>query len=121
MGYYERVRMRQGSQRETDRFFRLPMVAGMGHCAGGTGATTFGAQGAPPPVVDADHDVLSALDAWVEHGRAPDRILASRIVNGGIVRTRPLCPYPARAVYTGRGSTDEAANFVCRGDSTDPR
>jgi feruloyl esterase len=30
------------------------------------------------------------------------------------VRTRPLCAYPRRAVYTGSGSTDEATNFVCK-------
>jgi hypothetical protein len=29
-------------------------------------------------------------------------------------RTRPLCPHPKEAVYTGSGSIDDAANFVCR-------
>ena len=29
------------------------------------------------------------------------------------VRTRPLCAYPKVARWTGKGSTDEAANFVC--------
>jgi hypothetical protein len=28
-------------------------------------------------------------------------------------RTRPLCPYPKEAVYTGIGSINDAANFVC--------
>ena len=37
IAYYEQVRSRQGSQQETDGFFRLFMVPGMGHCAGGTG------------------------------------------------------------------------------------
>jgi feruloyl esterase len=106
--YYERVRTRQGSQQEVDRFFRLFLVPGMGHCAGGTGTTSFGNQNAPSPVVDAGHDLLSALDAWVEKGTAPSRIVASR------VRTRPLCSYPAKAVYTGSGSTDDEANFACR-------
>jgi feruloyl esterase len=100
IAYYERVRARQGSQQEVDRFFRLFMVPGMGHCSGGTGATTF--------------DALAALDAWVEKGMAPDRIIASRVVGGATVRTRPLCPYPKKAVHTGNGSTDDAANFVCR-------
>jgi len=31
-----------------------------------------------------------------------------------VSRTRPLCPYPQHAEYTGAGSTDDAANFVCR-------
>jgi feruloyl esterase len=32
----------------------------------------------------------------------------------GILRTRPLCPYPQVAVYKGKGSTNDAANFKCR-------
>jgi feruloyl esterase len=100
IAYYERVRARQGSQQEIDRFFRLFMVPGMGHCSGGTGATNF--------------DALAALDGWVEKGVPPDRIIASRVVDGATVRTRPLCPYPQRAVYLGTGSTDDQANFACR-------
>ena len=100
IAYYEQVRSKQRSQRETDRFFRLFLVPGMGHCSGGTGTTVF--------------DPLAALDAWVERGIAPDRITASRVVEGATVRTRPLCPYPKKAVYLGSGSTDEAASFVCR-------
>ncbi len=114
VAYYEKVRSRQGSQEATDRFFRLFMVPGMGHCSGGTGATSFGNQNAPAPVADSQHDLLMALDAWVERGAAPDRIIASRVVAGKATRTRPLCPYPKKAVYTGNGSTDDAANFVCR-------
>jgi len=114
IAYVERVRELAGSQQETDRFFRLFLVGGMGHCGGGTGATNFGNQGAPSPVVDADHDLLMALDRWVEQGVPPARIVASRVVSGMSVRTRPLCPYPQKATYTGRGSPDDAANFVCR-------
>ena len=29
-------------------------------------------------------------------------------------RTRPLCAFPQVATYKGSGSTDEAANFVCK-------
>jgi feruloyl esterase len=58
--------------------------------------------------------LLHALDAWVERGTAPERIIASRVVDGKIVGTRPLCAYPRKAVYTGSGSTDDAAQFVCR-------
>ncbi|HEU4389051.1 MAG TPA: tannase/feruloyl esterase family alpha/beta hydrolase [Blastocatellia bacterium] len=112
--YYEKVKARQGSQTETDRFFRLFLVPGMGHCAGGTGTTSFGNQGTAPPLIDAQHDCLSALDRWVDQGVAPDSIVASKIVNGITVRTRPLCPYPKKAVYKGIGNTDDATNFTCR-------
>jgi feruloyl esterase len=114
IAYYEQVRAGQGSQARTDEFFRLFLVPGMGHCSGGTGATLFGNQGGAAPVVDADHDVLAALDAWVEKGAAPRRIIASRVEGGKVVRTRPLCPYPTRAVYVGQGSTDDAASFACK-------
>ena len=80
--------------------YRLFMAPGMGHCSGGEGPNTF--------------DMLAALERWVEHGQAPDRILASHSTNGVVDRTRPLCPFPQIAVYAGTGSRDDAASFVCR-------
>jgi feruloyl esterase len=79
---------------------RLYMVPGMGHCAGGEGTDHF--------------DLFPVLQQWVEQKRAPRDIVASRIANGREIRTRPLCQYPEIATYKGRGSTDDAANFVCR-------
>ena len=79
--------------------YRLFMVPGMAHCRGGEGTSSF--------------DMLSVLQQWVENGKAPDRIEASRIRNGITDRTRPLCPYPQVAVYAGKGSTDQATNFSC--------
>lgn len=113
IAYYDKVKAAQGSQAEIDSFMRLFVVPGMGHCSGGTGATSFGNAGAPP-VVDADHDLLSALDRWVEQGTAPTRIVASRLSGTTVTRTRPICAWPAQAVYSGSGSTDDAANFSCR-------
>jgi feruloyl esterase len=80
--------------------YRLFMAPGMAHCGGGEGPGAF--------------DMIAALEQWVEHGKAPDRILASHSANGVVDRTRPLCPYPQVAVYKGMGSTDEAANFDCK-------
>lgn len=114
IAYYDRVKAAQGSQAATDAFFRLFMVPGMGHCSGGPGTTQFGNGDTPAPVVDAQHDILEALDAWVTRGTAPERIVASAVSGGAVTRTRPLCPYPRKAVYQGSGSTDDAANFTCR-------
>jgi feruloyl esterase len=50
---------------------------------------------------------------WVEKGKTPDSMVVSRVVDGQVVRTRPLCPYPQVARYSGEGSIDEAANFRC--------
>jgi feruloyl esterase len=98
--YYSRVKDAVGSISTLHDSYRLFMAPGMAHCGGGEGPNAF--------------DVVSALEAWVEHGKAPDRIVASHSTNGVVNRTRPLCPYPQRAVYTGVGSSDEAANFDCR-------
>jgi feruloyl esterase len=79
---------------------RLFMVPGMAHCGGGDGTSTF--------------DMVAAADRWVETKMAPVEIPASRMVDGKVVRTRPLCAYPTVATYKGTGSTDEAANFICK-------
>jgi feruloyl esterase len=72
----------------------------MGHCGGGEGPNAF--------------DAVGALEQWVEHGHAPDRILARHATSGRIDRERPLCPYPQMAIYKGTGSIEEAASFECR-------
>jgi feruloyl esterase len=54
------------------------------------------------------------LEQWVEQGIAPERILATRAINGVVDRQRPLCAYPKVAVYDGTGDTNDAANFECR-------
>jgi feruloyl esterase len=71
------------------------MVPGM-HCSGGPGPNSF--------------DRLTALEDWVEKGKAPKRVIASHSTAGLVDRPRPLCVYPKVAVYTGSGSSDDAAN-----------
>jgi feruloyl esterase len=80
--------------------YRLFMVPGMAHCGGGEGTSSF--------------DMAAAMEQWVEAKRPPGRIIASRVRNGKVDRTRPLCPYPQIAVYKGTGSTDDETNFACR-------
>lgn len=92
------------------RFFRIP---GMGHCSGGPATDQF--------------DALTPLVNWVEKGEAPQLLLASARgpgnaggVNGDVPaswapsRTRPLCPYPKVARYSGTGSLDSAGSFSCQ-------
>jgi hypothetical protein len=96
--YYEEVRKRDDGVRD---YFRLFLMPGVLHCRGGSGPDTV--------------DWPAMLADWVENGKAPDRVIARKSAAGGAVsRTRPLCPYPQHAEYTGAGSTDDAANFVCR-------
>jgi feruloyl esterase len=99
VNYYNRMLEALGGESKVSGGYRLFMVPGTGHCGGGDGTSTF--------------DMVSALDNWMVTKKAPDQIPASRVVNGSVVRTRPLCPYPQVATYKGSGSTDEASNFTC--------
>ncbi|GAW40949.1 Tannase and feruloyl esterase [Brevundimonas sp. SH203] len=106
--YFEKIRDVMGAD-ETDQFARLFMVPGMGHCFGGPGPNAF--------------DSLAILDAWVDDGSAPNRIVASKYANdlapllnmptGPTLSTRPLCAYPAVARWKGEGSTTDETNFTC--------
>ena len=58
--------------------------------------------------------MVAALEGWVEQGTAPARVLASHSTAGKVDRTRPLCPYPQVARYSGTGSIDDATNFTCQ-------
>jgi feruloyl esterase len=105
--YYESVvsALNPGANREaalakTHDFYRMFLVPGMQHCSGGPGTDNF--------------DMLAALEAWVEKGQAPASIPATHRTAGRVDRSRPLCPYPQVAVYSGSGSTDAAENFSCR-------
>lgn len=97
VNYYERAVAKNGPQ--TADFFRLFMVPGMAHCGGGIGPDR--------------NDAVTAIINWVEKGKAPASITASRVINKEVVRTRPLCPYPQVARYQGHGSIDDAVNFRC--------
>lgn len=104
INYYESVAnaMAHGGNhgyRETREFYRLFLVPGMQHCAGGPGATSF--------------NMVAALDEWVTKGSAPERIVASHMTNGKADRTHPLCAYPYQAQWKGSGTTDQAENYAC--------
>lgn len=95
--YYERVVKTMGAG--TSEFFRLFMMPGVFHCSGGVG---------PDRV-----DTITPLVNWVERGIAPAMLIASQRAGDVTTRTRPLCPHPQVARYTGRGSPDAAENFTC--------
>lgn len=98
--YYRRVVAALGGSAKVSPSYRLFMAPGMAHCGGGEGPNDF--------------DKMTPLEQWVEKGKAPDSIVASHSKDGKVDRTRPLCPYPQVAQYTGSGSIDDAANFICR-------
>ena len=93
-----------------DRHARVFIVPGMNHSRGG-------------PATD-QMDMVDALVKWVEHGQAPDAIVAQARGPGSAVpnpevpanwspsRTRLLCPHPQVARYQG-GNPEIAASFAC--------
>src|SRR5262245_15725377 len=97
VGYYEGVTKTMGGRASTEDFFRLFLVPGVHHCQGGPGLTDF--------------DALTLLENWVENGLAPDVLMARRLVNGAVERSRPIYPYPVLARYSGRGGQRMAASF----------
>lgn len=98
VNYYRDVLERMGPKQ--DDWLRLFMVPGMLHCRGG-----------PAP----DHfNPIGALERWRESNQAPDRIVAAHVTDNRVDMTRPLCPFPQVAHWTGAGSTTDAANFVCK-------
>jgi len=97
VNFYQALVKNIGAQRAREDV-RLFMVPGMGHCGGGSGPSSI--------------DMLGAIDHWVQTGKAPEQLLASN-PPGQPTRTRPLCPFPKVAKYSGDGNTDEAASFSC--------
>jgi hypothetical protein len=119
--YYESVRTflsrfpdARHSTTDPADFYRLFMVPGMAHCGGGIGPNDFGnGRGSATP--DPEHNILSALDGWVEGGVAPVRLIGTgkAVDDSSKALTRPLCPYPQTTRYRGTGDTNNADNFTC--------
>jgi feruloyl esterase len=97
--YYNRLGDANGGADAVQRWARLFLVPGMGHCGGGSLTTD-------------SFDLLTPLVDWVERGIAPDTVVASRRAEPPL--TRPLCPYPRYAHYSGRGNVNDPSSFTCR-------
>ncbi len=100
VNYYQNMTAANGGLQTVDKFSRIFMVPGMGHCQGGSATLdTF--------------DMLSPLVEWVEHDTAPASVTATGKSMPGV--SRPLCPYPQHAQYQGSGDLNAAANYSCKG------
>ena len=99
IAYVEAVKSRLGAA-TADQFLKLYTAPGVDHVG----------SGAPGNV-----DMLSALVAWVEQGRAPSGLqLAEQEVKApfAVLRSRPLCEWPLWPKYRG-GDVAQAASFEC--------
>jgi feruloyl esterase len=107
IAYWQKLVAANG-QTAVDKFARFYLIPGQGHGEG---------------IFRPGHDWLATLEAWVEQGQAPGRLVAkdqntnaaSSVTHG---RTRPLCLYGSFPKYTGPSSpsqalANDAANFTC--------
>jgi feruloyl esterase len=103
VSFYQDLAELFGGYHHVQEHARLFMAPGQLHCSGGPGPNSF--------------DTLTALEDWVEHGIAPEGIIATKYVNDnparGIARTMPLCKFPEKASYDGLGDPRDAASWTC--------
>ncbi len=72
-------------------------------------------------------DALGTLDAWRQGGPAPERIVATKFDDDLFAylglpakagRRARSAPFPGRAKWDGKGSTDDEVSFTCAAPGT---
>ncbi|KAK2590637.1 Feruloyl esterase [Conoideocrella luteorostrata] len=117
--YYNHVSRTMGLPApELDSFYRFFRISGMGHCVGGTGASSIGNTKSPAAGFDPQSNILAALVKWVEEGRAPETIRGTKYAEGiespgKILAQRDHCKYPMRNTYRGHGDPNVPCNWHC--------
>lgn len=120
--YYRELAKQNGGYEKVQNSAVLFMAPQMDHCYMGTGPNAFGQVRAMADThpADARNDLLAALESWVEHGERPQYIIATKYKDDDqgqpVLRTMPLCPYPAMAKYNGKGDVNAAENWSCPAD-----
>ncbi|KAI1434518.1 tannase and feruloyl esterase-domain-containing protein [Xylaria sp. CBS 124048] len=119
-----------GDMKATREFFRYFMFQECSDCGrtvddapwviGGTSqASSFGNDTwSVPGFQDAQHDILLALVDWVEKNVSIDQVVATTWkiatnASSGVLRQRPLCPYPQMAIWDGDGDVNDAKSWGC--------
>ncbi|MGE5110970.1 MAG: tannase/feruloyl esterase family alpha/beta hydrolase [Acidobacteriaceae bacterium] len=125
--YFDSVAVALGGADKIQNFYRLYLVPGLEHCSSGPGPTTFlgpyqiqpSQDGAEHSLVPRDpgHDMITALEHWVERGVAPSKVVATKYVDDkpekGADRTWLLCPYPMKARWDGKGNWKQSSSYTC--------
>lgn len=93
--YYNDIKQ---ADSEAEDYIRLFLLPGGGHC---------GMFDAGPT----NTDWLEYLQDWVENGNPPVKILVTKSENNKVVMTRPVFPYPIKAVYDGKGDPNDPHSF----------
>lgn len=113
VNYYTRAAAVAGGNAELNKFNRLFLVPGMGHCNGvgavsGTAGPAADANRVPLPAPD---QWFNALVDWVEKGSAPETLVLG---SADASVSMPVCAYPRKATYRGTGSITAAASYTCQ-------
>lgn len=92
--HYKEVEKNDANLRDYLRLFMLPGVL---HCGGGPGPDQT--------------DWIELIRDWVENGKAPERVIVSKRQNDETIITRPVFPYPRKAIYNGKGDPNKESSF----------
>jgi hypothetical protein len=110
--YYNRATKHAGGLSKVQKFYRFFPYPGNSHCGGNPDQPNA-------PLINTT-DLFNELVNWVEHGTAPDSIIAYNNANPALATvSRPICKYPDKLVYNGTGSTNVASSFACKHESHD--
>jgi feruloyl esterase len=109
-------------------WFRYYHAPGVEHCGGGVGASPVASgpnastgPGSTSTLTDGNTQIFDDLVNWTENGVVPqsagDSTHIGILATGpGSFGTRPVCPWPTTAIYTGSGSSAVASNYICGGN-----
>ncbi len=106
VNYYNSVVAKAGGLSKVQDFYRLYLVPGAGH--GNPNGTSNPTAEVPYFMPTQFYD---ALTAWVEKGTPPDA-LTLQTLSSTAPKTRPICVYPKKIVYTS-GDAGSAASYTC--------
>ena len=105
LDFYRKVMEKQESLEQTREFFRFFLMPGFGHTFWGSGVQDIGIIGISAIPKEKERDILCAMEAWVEKGEAPDRLLGTHYQAGAdgthTEYVRPAYAYPYIAVLKG--------------------
>jgi feruloyl esterase len=117
VNYYKQLAKLQGGYAKLQDNVRLFMIPGSGHCSmSGVGPNNF--------------DALTAIENWVEKGKAPEALPARLYPEMKVtvvtlpdmskppIHSMPLCKFPEMARYSGKGDVKDAANWTCPAGDT---
>jgi feruloyl esterase len=109
VAYDQRMKAATGDLASLDT--RMFLAPGVLHCQGGPGPSQI--------------DWLGAMDSWIKTGKAPDKVTARTPPPGPArpgapaptpvkMMVRPVCAYPAKARWDGKGDPNVEASFTCK-------